>query len=178
MKTSIVIIQLCRGLTTCLADMMVQMKIPNETKAIDRYLLAEYLQAKNKARQNQSWCFQPADLTSSLKKRCCQRKQAYLFFRMIIPRIMFAISDPCMEKKAAIRPRVMGKTLNWRWKRFLLIWRSCVTAWRCWSWERSCWSHWLWRTWSPWSHSFWGEKRNTRVCFSIYSTYVSAAAQS
>lgn len=36
------------GLTTCLADMMVQMKIPTETKAIDRYLLAEYLQKDNK----------------------------------------------------------------------------------------------------------------------------------
>lgn len=34
----------CRRLTTCLADMMVQMKIPADTKAIDRYLLAEYLQ--------------------------------------------------------------------------------------------------------------------------------------
>lgn len=33
-------------LTTCLADMTVQMKIPTETKAIDRYLLAEYLQEK------------------------------------------------------------------------------------------------------------------------------------
>lgn len=43
----------------------------------------------------------------------------------------------------------------------LLIWRSCVTAWRCWSWERSCWSHWLWRTWSPWSHSFWTERDTT-----------------
>lgn len=36
------------GLTTCLADMMVQMKIPNETKPIDRYLLAEYLQREKK----------------------------------------------------------------------------------------------------------------------------------
>lgn len=27
-----------------MADMMVQMKIPADTKAIDRYLLAEYLQ--------------------------------------------------------------------------------------------------------------------------------------
>lgn len=35
-------------LTTCLADMTVQMKIPTETKAIDRYLLAEYLQEKKK----------------------------------------------------------------------------------------------------------------------------------
>lgn len=35
---------LYRGLTTCLADMMVQMKMPADTKAIDRYLLAEYLQ--------------------------------------------------------------------------------------------------------------------------------------
>lgn len=34
------------GLTTCLADMMVQMKIPTETKAIDRYLLAEYLKGE------------------------------------------------------------------------------------------------------------------------------------
>lgn len=36
------------GLTTCLADMMVQMKIPNEIKPIDRYLLAEYLQEKKR----------------------------------------------------------------------------------------------------------------------------------
>lgn len=36
------------GLTTCLADMMVQMKIPNETKPIDRYLLTEYLQREKK----------------------------------------------------------------------------------------------------------------------------------
>ena len=35
---------LWRGLTTCLADMMVQMKIPADTKAMDRYLLVEYLQ--------------------------------------------------------------------------------------------------------------------------------------
>lgn len=36
----------CGELTTCLADMMVQMKIPAETKAIDTYLLVEYLQGE------------------------------------------------------------------------------------------------------------------------------------
>lgn len=36
----------CGELTTCLADMMVQMKIPAETKAIDTYLLFEYLQGE------------------------------------------------------------------------------------------------------------------------------------
>lgn len=83
---------------------------------------------------------------------------------MIIPRIMLAISDPCEETR-----QTAGQTRRSDWgggeadkQQFLLIWRSCVTAWRCWSWERSCWSHWLWRTWSPWSHSFWGEKRQNR----------------
>ena len=34
-----------------MADMMVQMKIPAEMKAIDRYLLAVYLQGEKKGRQ-------------------------------------------------------------------------------------------------------------------------------
>lgn len=46
------------GLTTCLADMMVQMKIPNETKPIDRYLLAEYLQNKKKTKLYSRLSFQ------------------------------------------------------------------------------------------------------------------------
>lgn len=37
--------------------MMVQMKMPADTKAMDRYLLAEYLQGKKKERQNQPWIF-------------------------------------------------------------------------------------------------------------------------
>lgn len=66
--------------------------------------------------------------------------------------------------------------LRWRWwmevkadrQHFLLIWRSCVAAWQCWSWERSCWSHWLWRTWSPWSHSFWTKKRHNGLVLVWY----------
>ena len=42
------------GLTTCLADMTVQMKIPAETKAMDRYLLAEYLKGERTNKSNQS----------------------------------------------------------------------------------------------------------------------------
>ena len=68
--------------------------------------------------------------------------------------------------------------LRWRWwmefkanrQHFLLIWRSCVAAWQCWSWERSCWSHWLWRTWSPWSHSFWTKKGHDGLVFSVISS--------
>lgn len=45
----------CRGLTTCLADIIVQMKIPAETKAIDRYLLAEYLQGEKTRPQTSCW---------------------------------------------------------------------------------------------------------------------------
>lgn len=34
-------------LTTCLADIMVHMKIPRDTIAMERYLLIEYLQGKD-----------------------------------------------------------------------------------------------------------------------------------
>lgn len=98
-----------------MADMMVQMKIPTETKAIDRYLLAEYLQKKkhyNKQAKPLGKCV--------VSRFCgCQRRHTYLFFRMTIPRIMLAISDPCeginqrsadqTEGKVTVEAHVRGK---------------------------------------------------------------------
>lgn len=39
-----------------MADIMVQMKMPAETKAIDKYLLAEYLQKEDEAINNLFLC--------------------------------------------------------------------------------------------------------------------------
>lgn len=89
---------------------MVQMKIPAETKAMDRYLLAEYLQGEKKKitqittiklHTDALWCFPLAHVTLSRQGL----RLLYLFFKMIIPMIMLAISDPCMETRQRVKHR-------------------------------------------------------------------------
>lgn len=96
-----------------------------------------------------------------------QRSNTDRFFRMTIPRIMLAISDP-WEGVSHISwsdsgQREGGSRRERKAEKVLRIWRSCVRAWRCWSWGSSCWSRWRRRTSSPWSHSFW-RKKDVRIC--------------
>ena len=94
---------------------------------------------------------------------------AYRFFRMIIPRIMLAMSDPCEGTRAQVKDWAKREVeVRWRQgKLLLLIWRSCVTAWRCGSSASSCWSRWLWKTWSPSPHSFWTKERREKFVLQI-----------
>lgn len=64
-------------------------------------------------------------------------RQWYLFFKMIIPRIMFAISDPCEQTRERSDQNEVEVTdggyvtTEKDEQHFLLIGKSCVTARRC-----------------------------------------------
>lgn len=110
----------------------------------------------------------------------CQRRGGYLFFRMIMPRIMLAINDPCKDTREQVNHRrsvMMRNIQQWRRKAFSPIWRSCAAAWRCWSWEHSCWSRWQWRTSLPWSHSCWVKKIEKKETWSSESVVVVPPSQ-
>lgn len=86
-----------RGLTTCLADMMVQMKIPAETKAIDKYLLFVYLQEKMVKIWKINAIRYKTEIKPPIKESTSIPKSEvvfYLFFNMTMPIIMLAIRDP------------------------------------------------------------------------------------
>lgn len=78
-----------------------------------------------------------------------------------------------------ILKKLNNKRLKEDKRQLLPIWRSCAAAWRCWSWESSCWSHWQWRTWSPWSHSCWGREMwdNRFVLVSILHIFLQQDVQ-